>query len=103
MKISKDNLLKTIILAENALLLLLSLVSTVLFMANISVGASLFLYSTYALYPIIFITFFVALFLKTVKAKEYKLNFILFGANLATSTVCLIAVLYKLAGALGSF
>lgn len=99
----KNSLLNKIILFENLILLMLSTVSTILFLCGVSVGYLIFMISSYVLYPLILLSFGVGFLLKVIEIKESKLDFILFGANLAISFVCLLAMLTELAGALEAF
>lgn len=99
----KHNLLRRIILAENFALFVISVVSTVLFLCGVSTGYAVFAITNYIFYPLILLTFVVSLLLKAVNFKAYKLNFVLFAANLAVSFICLLASLSKFAAVLQNF
>ena len=102
-KVLKNSLFKEIILLENIVLFLSTTISIVLFLCNISVGYSIFLISNYILYPLILFSFVIGIALKIMKISEYKLELVLFGANLAVSLICFFALLYRFAGVLESF
>ncbi len=99
----KNDLLKKIILIENIVLLLTTLISTVLFLCGVDAGYSIFMISSYVLYPVILLSFAIGFILKAIETKDYKLNFALFVSNLAVSFVCLLALLYKFADVLEKF
>lgn len=103
MGISKNVLIKKIILLENILLLLTTLVSSVLFLCGVSVGYSIFMISSCIFYPLILITFSIGFLIKSAEMSAYKTNFVLFVTNLAVSFVCLSALIYKLADILEKF
>ena len=100
----KNNVLfKRVILFENVLLLLLTVISTTVFLCGPSAGMGIFIYSSYIAYPLILLTFFIALLCKRVVIREYKVNIGLFLANLAISFFGFLAFLYKIADALAAF
>ncbi len=102
-KTSKNNLIKKAILLENALLLLATVISSVLFLCGVSVGYSIFMISNYILYPLILLTFAIGFILKAVEIRSCKLNFILFVTNLAVSFVSLLTLLYTMGDILEKF
>ena len=103
MEISKNALIKKIILLENILLLLTTLVSSVLFLCGVSAGYTVFTLSNCILYPLILLTFVIGFILKAVEMKSSKLNFIFFVTNLAFSFASLLALLYTMGDILEKF
>ena len=99
----KNNLLKKILLAENVILLLATVISTIFYFSNISAGYSILVVGPCVLYPLILLTFLIGLLWKAIKIKSCKSAFILFGVNLAISFVCQVAILYAIAGSLEGF
>ena len=99
----KNNLLKKILLAENVILLLATVISTIFYFGNISAGYSILVVGPCVLYPLILLTFLIGLLCKAIKIKSCKSAFILFGINLAVSLTCQIAILYAIAGSLEGF
>ena len=99
----KNILFKRVILILNLLIFVASTVSAILCLFDNAVGLTVLLCSSYVLYPLILITFAAACILKAVNFKDYRLNFVLFIANLPVSFLVLLVCLYKVAEGLQGF
>lgn len=102
-KITKNELIKKVILLENSLLLLATVISSILFLCGVSAGYTVFTLSNCILYPLILLTFAIGFILKAVEMKSSKLNFIFFVTNLALSFASLLALLYTMGDILEKF